>query len=95
MNIIAGAQEKYSATANLPENPTLTADREAEATAAGVSSREYVDYAAKLAIYEARSDTEFLADRRARESGETFADGNFARAVAYDGTSEAKETSRT
>jgi hypothetical protein len=46
---------------------------------AGVTAPEYVDYEAALENYEARSDVETLAQRRARESGVSFADADFRR----------------
>ena len=68
------------------ENPDV--DAKAAADAAGVSSAAFVDYATALNAYQARDDIETLADRRAREYGDTFADGDFMRQNAYnaDGT---------
>lgn len=65
------------------ENPDVDA-REA-ADAAGVSHAAYIDYAAALTTFESRDDIEPLAARRARDVGETFADGDFMRDRVYQG----------
>ena len=71
------------------ENPDTEAAAAAEA--AGVSQAAYIGYAAALNAYQARSDIETLADRRRRENGTTFAEGDFMRQAAYnaDGTAQA------
>lgn len=57
----------------------------AAADDANVSKPEYIEYAAALSNYEAREDVEPLAQRRAREAGDAFADTDFARAEGYTG----------
>lgn len=71
------------------DNPDTEA-REAAATA-GVSNAAFIGYEAALNTHQARPDIETLADRRAREYGDTFADGDFMRQAAYnaDGTAQA------
>jgi hypothetical protein len=68
------------------DNPDT--ETQAAAATAGVSNAAYIDYEAALNAHQARSDIETLADRRAREYGDTFADGAFMRQNAYnaDGT---------
>lgn len=91
---MAGAQEKFSAASVNPANADLNAERAADSTFDSVSKPEYLGYAEKLAIYEARSDTEPLADRRARDHGETFEDADFTRKAGYTGVSETAQTTR-
>lgn len=97
-NAAAGDQEKYSAESVIAEQDnasSLDATRAAEADAANVQTANQIGYAQVLGLYEARTDTEPLADRRARESGETFSDADFARAEGYTGEATAPQTSRT
>lgn len=87
---MASNQEKYSANsviAGLNRESVLDAQRKDEAAAAGVSSARFIDYAEVLENYEGRSDTEHLADRRARFYAATAAEQDFARAADYDGNS--------
>jgi hypothetical protein len=91
---MAGAQEKFSAASVNAANADLNAERAEDPQFADFSKPEYLDYAEKLAIYEARSDTEPLADRRARDHGETFEDADFTREAGYTGVSEEQQTSR-
>ena len=51
----------------------------AAAEADGVTRSEYINYEAKLANYEARADVEPLAERRARDIGDSFSDAQFRR----------------
>lgn len=46
---------------------------------AGVTRSEYIGYATAMANYESREDVEPLAERRAREAGDAFADTDFRR----------------
>lgn len=64
---------------------TVSADAATRADAANVRRPEYINYDAALANYEARSDVETLAHRRAREAGDQFSDADFVRAEGYDG----------
>jgi hypothetical protein len=63
---------------------TPDADARAAADAANVSNAAFIGYAAALNTHQARPDIETLADRRAREYGDDFADGDFMRREAYD-----------
>lgn len=63
---------------------TPDADAAAFAATNNVSKPEYANYAAALNAFQARDDIETLADRRAREYGDAFADADFMRAEAYD-----------
>jgi hypothetical protein len=49
------------------------------AVAAGVTKVPYLDYEVALGKYEARTDVEPLAQRRAREAGDQFSDTTFRR----------------
>lgn len=64
---------------------SVNEDAAARADAANVRHVSFIDYAEGLTNYEARSDTESLAHRRAREAGTTFAATDFARAEGYEG----------
>lgn len=66
-------------------NDSVDADARARAEAAGVREVGFIEYAASIANYEARSDVEPLAERRAREAATTFAAQDFARADGYYG----------
>lgn len=66
-------------------NDSVDADARARADAANVRSVEFIEYAAALSNYEARSDVEPLAERRAREAATTFAAQDFARSETYFG----------
>lgn len=90
------SQDKYTAdkvVEGLDRESGLDAQRADEATAAGVSSARFDGYADVLSVYEARSDTEHLADRRARHYAATAAEQDFARAADYDGNSGAESDS--
>lgn len=63
---------------------TPDADAAEFANTNNVSNAAYANYATALNAYQSRTDIETLADRRARENGETFAAGNFMRAQAYE-----------
>lgn len=73
---------------------TPDADAAAFAVTEGVSSAAYANYATALDAYQARTDIETLADRRARENGTTFAAGDFMRANAYDADGTAADAPR-
>jgi hypothetical protein len=60
-------------------------DAKSRADTANVSGVQFIDYAEAMTNYEARSDVESLAHRRAREAGDAFADTDFARADTYEG----------
>lgn len=49
-----------------------------------VSQAAYANYATALNAHQARADIESLADRRAREYGDAFADADFMRTEVYD-----------
>lgn len=74
---------------------TLEAQRKTEADTANVQHARYIGYAEVLDVYNKRSDTETLADRRARELAVDPVDQDFTRAEGYTGNSTAKQTSRT
>lgn len=86
---MAYSDEYKDAQAVLDENrrgdiawTALQEEARARAEADGVTRSEYVDYAAAFALYEARADVETLADRRAREAGDSAADTDFVRSSA-------------
>lgn len=84
------SQEKYSAQTvveGMNRESQLDADRAEAAETAGVQSARFIDYAEVLGVYEARSDTEHLADRRARHYAANADEQDFARAADYDGNS--------
>lgn len=56
-------------------------DRAKRADEAGVTDPAFVDYEQALENYEGRPDVETLEQRRARESGTSFADASFRREV--------------
>lgn len=64
------------------ENPDD--DAKAFATSEGVSIAAYANYAEALTAHEQRKDIESLADRRAREYGDAYADADFMRKPASD-----------
>jgi hypothetical protein len=59
-------------------------ERAKTAADAGVVAPEYAGYEEALENYEARSDVETLANRRARENGTSFRDAAFRREVGGD-----------
>lgn len=72
-DVIAEAnQDAYS---NIP---AVRSGQLASVASAGVINESYLDYGTALANYEARSDTESLASRRARDVG-TIADQDYMR----------------
>lgn len=85
-------------TANDKVQTTVQATPDADAAQfaadAGVSKPEYANYATALDAYAAREDIEGLAERRAREYGNSFGAADFMRANAYnaDGTPAAAPT---
>lgn len=94
-----GSQADYTADAVNTEadnSSSLEALRAEQAEAAGVKDARFAGYAAVLANYEKRSDTEHLADRRARELAVTANQQNFTREADYDGNSgETKDSDYT
>lgn len=84
------SQEKYSAKTvvdGLNNESSLEADRKTQATAEGVQDARFIGYAEVLDVYQERTDTEHLADRRARHYASDTAAQDFARADDYDGNS--------
>lgn len=84
---MAGAQEQFSAASTVTRaDDANTVDPQAKANAetAGVTDAAKINYERALAVYEARSDVETLAARRAREAGDTFEDTHFVRTTADD-----------
>lgn len=78
--------------AEAAETSTLEADRKAEAAGAGVQDARFIGYAEVLEVYNRRSDTEPLADRRARSLATDPAQQDFTRAADYTGNSTETET---
>ena len=68
---------------------TPDADAAAFAATNNVAKPEYANYAAALDAHAARADIEGLAERRAREYGDAFADADFMRTEVYDPTTGA------
>lgn len=92
---MAGNQEKFSAKSVSEEannQSSLELQRKQEAEAAGVRDARFIDYAEVLANYNQRSDTEPLADRRARHLATDAGQQSFTRAADYDGVAETAET---
>ena len=92
------SQDKFTADTVNDEavnESSLEAQRKAEAKTAGVQDARHIGYAEVLEVYNSRSDTEPLADRRARELAVDPADQDFTRAADYTGNSETKETTRS
>lgn len=73
---------------------TPDADAAAFATAGGVSSAAFRNYATALNAFQARDDIETLADRRAREYGDGFNDAEFMRQEAYNADGTAADAPR-
>lgn len=71
------AEANQDAYANEPEKSAHAA-QVAAAASAGLINESYLDYGQALANYEARSDTETLASRRARDVG-TIAQQDYMR----------------
>lgn len=80
IDTVKTAKQKLAAFDDSAAQNQVDADARALAAAAGVTHSEYVNYAARLANYEARDDVEALAERRARDSATTFAATDFRRA---------------
>lgn len=78
--------ESLEAGDKVQETVQATPDQDARDFAAtnNVSAAAYANYATALGNHEARADIESLADRRAREYGDSFADADFMRAEVYD-----------
>lgn len=74
------AQDVIAEANNDPyrNDPAARSAQLASVASAGVINESYLDYGQALANYEARSDTESLASRRARDNG-TVADQNYMR----------------
>lgn len=73
---------------------TPDADAAAFAETAGTSSAAFANYATALNAFQARDDIETLADRRAREYGDAFADADFMRQEAYNADGTAADAPR-
>lgn len=69
----------------------LEAQRADEAKAKGVKDARFIGYAEVLEVYNSRSDTEPLADRRARELAVDAGQQSFTRAADYNGNATAAE----
>ena len=76
---IRTAQQVLAGESDHDSQNDLIAEQVAAAEADGVTRSEYINYEAKLANYEARDDVEPLAERRAREIGDSFTDAKFRR----------------
>lgn len=90
-----GKQDRYTADAVKEEalnESGLEQERAAEARAAGVRDARFIGYAEVLELYNNRSDTEPLADRRARALATDPGQQSFTRAAEYTGNSETTET---
>ena len=82
------SQEEWSAATVNDEavnESQLENDRKSQATAASVQDARHIGYAEVLAVYEARTDTEPLRDRRARALAVDPAQQDFTRHVNYTG----------
>ena len=91
----AYSQDAWSADAVSTEadnSSELEAQRKAEAEAEGVQDARHIGYAEVLEVYNRRSDTEPLADRRARALATDAGQQSFTRAADYTGNSETTET---
>jgi len=89
------AQDKFTADAVNEEawnDSKLEQQRKDEATAAGVQDARHIGYAEVLEVYNRRSDTEPLADRRARALATDAGQQSFTRADDYTGNSVETET---
>lgn len=90
------SQENYSAeevNAEADSSSSLEATRATEAEGAGVQDARHIGYADVLSVYEARTDTEPLRDRRARALAFDPEQQDFTRAADYDGqATEAEST---
>ena len=89
------SQENYSAeevNAEADNSSSLEATRAADAKTAGVQDARHIGYAEVLEVYNRRSDTEPLADRRARALATDAGQQDFTRAAEYTGNSETTET---
>lgn len=71
--------------ASVGMDDSVNEDAAARADAANVRHASFIDYAAGLDNYEARSDVESLAHRRAREAQVDDAETDFVRAEGYEG----------
>ena len=89
-------QDDFTADNNVESNESsLEVQRKAVAEAAGVVDARFDGYADVLEVYNSRTDTERLADRRARHLAADPADQDFTRADDYTGNSTTNETTRT
>lgn len=86
------SQEGYSAKTvveGLINDSTLEHERKTDAAVADVQDARFIGYAEVLDVYQRRSDTEHLADRRARHYASDPEAQDFARHEFYDGVSGA------
>lgn len=99
------SQDAWSADAVNTEawnDSKLERERQERAEAAGAQDARHIGYAQVLEVYNNRSDTESLANRRSRELSVDPADQDFTRHVNYTGddagkakTPPAPDTGRT
>ena len=90
------SQEDYTADAvneDADNSSSLEATRAGEAATAEVQDARHIGYADVLSVYEARTDTESLANRRARALAVDPADQDFTRHVNYTGDDAGKSAS--
>jgi len=76
---IRTAQQVLASESDHDAQTDLREEAIAAAEADGVTRSEYINYEAKLANYEARADVEPLAERRARDIGDSFTAAQFRR----------------
>ena len=75
------------------DESVLEEGRKQRATEEGVQDARFAGYAEVLRVYEARSDTEPLRDRRARALATDPAQQDFTRAAGYTGQATEAESS--
>lgn len=84
-------QDTFTADAVIAEadnQSKLEEQRAAEATAAGVQDARFIGYAEVLEVYNKRSDTETLANRRARAQATDAGQQSFTRNVKWGSKDE-------
>lgn len=92
------SQERFTADAVRTEadaEGTLEATRAQEAAAEGVRDARFIGYAEVLDVYNQRSDTEPLADRRARHLAADPTEQDFTRRADWTGNSTVTQTPNT
>jgi len=83
-NYLASVEEAAEVVA-VGMSTVVDDDAATRAATGNVRQASFLDYAEGMTNYEARTDVEPLAQRRARLAGTTFASQDFARADTYDG----------